>query len=86
MKDGCDRSGRQQMRIEGSVRANLIAAVASARRWRGRPVHKDTLDHWCRLLDYGRLVDRQPSGELVSDLVAELESEMVHVKAAQAGR
>ena len=67
------------MRIEGSVRSNLIAAVASARRWRGRPVHKDTVDHWHRLLDYGRLVARQPCGEALSDLVTELEAEMVHV-------
>lgn len=70
------------MRIEGSVRSNLIAAVASARRFRGRPVHRDTADHWRRLADYGRLVERQPNGEAVSDLVAELEMEMVHVKVA----
>lgn len=70
------------MRIEGSVRSNLIAAVASARRWRGRPVHKDTVDHWRRLLDYGRLVERQASGESVGDLVTELETEMVHIKVA----
>jgi hypothetical protein len=70
------------MRIEGTVRANLIAAVASARRWRGRPVHKDTLEHWRRLLDYGRQVDHQLQGEALSDLVAELEAEMVHVKVA----
>ena len=70
------------MRIEGSVRSNLIAAVASARRWRGRPVHKDTVDHWRRLLDYGRLVEGQASGESVGDLVTELETEMVHIKVA----
>jgi len=68
------------MQIEGSVRANLMAAVASARRWRGRPVHRDTVDHWRRLLDYGRLVERQPCGERVGDLVAELETEIVHIK------
>ena len=68
------------MRIEGSVRSNLIAAVASARRWRGRPVHKDTADHWRRLLDYGKLVQRQASGEAVGDLVAELESEIAHIR------
>ena len=70
------------MRIEGSVRANLIAAVASARRWRGRPVHKDTFDHWRQLAEYGRVVERQPCGEAVSDLVAELESEMAQIKVA----
>jgi hypothetical protein len=70
------------MLIEGSVRANMLAAIASARRWRGRPVHKDTLDHWRRLLDYGRLVHRQPCGEPVGDLVAELETELAQTKVA----
>ena len=69
----------QPMRIEGSVRSNLIAAVASARRWRGSQVHKDTVDHWRRLVDYARTVERQPSGEAVSDLVAELETEIQHI-------
>ena len=68
------------MRIEGTVRANLIAAVASARRWRGRPVHKDTVDHWRRLLEHGRLVHRQPFGEAVGDLVTQLETEIARIK------
>jgi hypothetical protein len=68
------------MRIEGSVRANLIAAVASARRWRGRPVHKDTIAYWRALLDHGRSVETARLGEPVAELVAELESEL-----AQAG-
>lgn len=70
------------MRIEGTVRANLIAAVASARRRRGQAVHKDTADHWRRLLEYARLVERQPTGEAVGDLVSELETEMTHIKVA----
>ena len=74
------------MRIEGSVRSNLIAAVASARRWKGQPVHKDTVDHWKRLLDYGRLVDRQPCGEAVNDLLVELEMEIGQVEVAQRAR
>ena len=68
------------MRIEGSVRANLIAAVASARRWRGRTVHKETAEHWRRLLDHGRQAERQLCGEAVGDLVSALEAEMAHVK------
>ena len=68
------------MRIEGTVRANLIAAVASARRWRGRTVHKDTVEHWRRLLDYGRQVDHQLRGEALGSLVTELEAELAHVK------
>lgn len=68
------------MRIEGTVRANLIAAVASARRWRGRPVHKDTVDHWLRLLEHGRMIHRHPFGEAVGDLVTELETEIARIK------
>lgn len=71
------------MRIEGSVRANLIAAIASARRWRGRPVHRDTVEHWHRLLDYGRDVSRRPFGEAVGDLVAELEMELAQTNVAR---
>jgi len=68
------------MRIEGSVRSNLLAAVASARRLRGRAVHPDTVQHWQRLLDYGRLVHRQPCGESVDDLVAALEVELAQIR------
>ena len=70
------------MKLEGSMRSNLLAAIASIRRWRGRPVHKDTLEHWQRLLDCGRLADRQPYGESVGSLVAELENELAQMRAA----
>lgn len=70
------------MRIEGSIRSNMLAAIASARRWRGRAVHKDTLEHWRRLLDYGRQVSRQQTGEQLSDVVAELEAELAHPRSA----
>lgn len=74
------------MQIEGTVRANLIAAVASARRWRGRPVHKDTINHWRLLIDHARRGSGQPWGEAVNDLVAELETEMLHIKASHGSR
>lgn len=70
------------MQIQGSVRSNLLAAIAGARRWKGRAVHADTIDYWRRLIDYGRQVDGQPLGEPVADLVTELEAEMAHIKAA----
>ena len=70
------------MRIHGTVRANLLAAIASARRLKGCAIHADTVDHWRQLVTYGRLVERQPLGEPVADLVAELETELLHVKAA----
>ena len=68
------------MRIEGSVRANMLAAIASARRWRGQSVHQDTIDHWRRMLDHGRRCSSQPD-EVLGDVVAELETEL-----ASAGR
>ena len=61
------------MKIEGSIRSNLISAITSVRRWEGRPVHKDTLTYWHALLDHGR----RSIGEPVGELVAELESELV---------
>lgn len=70
------------MRIEGSVRANLLAAVASARRLRGRPVHGDTIAYWRQLLDYARKVSTQPQAEVFSELMAELETELTLSKAA----
>ena len=62
----------RRLKIEGSVRANLIAAIASARRWRGRPVHKDTLLYWDKVLDHARNSKGEPLGELVGELEAEL--------------
>ena len=71
------------MQIEGSVRANMLAAIASARRWRGRPVHKDTVDHWRGLLEYGRRVSTHQPGEVLGDVVAELEVELANARVAQ---
>jgi hypothetical protein len=70
------------MQIEGSIRANLIAAIASARRLRGRPVHGDTIKYWRQLLDYARKVSTQPQTEVFGDLMTELETEVTHSKAA----
>jgi hypothetical protein len=61
------------MKIEGSIRSNLISAITSVRRWEGRPVHKDTLTYWNAVLEHGR----RSIGEPVGELVAELESELV---------
>jgi len=73
------------MPIEASIRANLIAAVTTARRWRSRPVHKDTADHWRQLIDYGRRLECQPSGEAVGELLTELDTEMAHIQVASSG-
>jgi hypothetical protein len=68
------------MKIEGSVRSNLISAITSVRRWQGRPVHKDTLAYWHAVLDYGR----RSLGEPVAELVAELDGELARVGKKQA--
>ena len=70
------------MRIEGSIRANLLAAVASARRLRGHKVHRDTIDYWRQLLELARRAATQPQTEAFGDLMAELETELAHSKAA----
>jgi hypothetical protein len=64
------------MKIEGSIRSNLISAITSVRRWEGRPVHKDTLTYWHAVLEHGRRIETGPLGEPVADLVAELEIEL----------
>ena len=67
------------MQLHGSTEGNLIAAVRSASRLRGQPVHADTINHWTQLLDHAR---RELSTNVVSQseplrrLVAELEVEM----------
>jgi len=60
------------MKIEGSIRSNLISAITSVRRWEGRPVHNDTLTYWNALLDHGRRSIGEPVGELVDKLESEL--------------
>jgi len=72
------------MKIEGSIRSNLISAITSARRWRGRTVHRDTLNFWRSVLDQGRRAGTGPLSEPVAELVAELENELALTKAAGA--
>lgn len=67
------------MKIEGSVRSNLLSAISGARRWRGRPVHKDTISHWRGVLEHGRRVGNGPLGEPVAELIVELENELASV-------
>jgi hypothetical protein len=64
------------MEIEGSVRANLVAAVASARRLRDRSVHQDTIRYWKELIAHARRAECGEDGDCVGDLVAELETQL----------
>lgn len=67
------------MKLHGTLEANLVAAIRSARRLRGHPVHPDTLSHWTDLLRQAR---RELSAETclhaepVQQLVVELETEL----------
>jgi hypothetical protein len=66
------------MKIEGSIRSNLISAITSVRRWEGRPVHKDTLTYWHAVLDHGRRSIGEPVGELVAELEIQLAGATKH--------
>ena len=67
------------MELHGTVTENLRAALASARRLRGRRVHADTLNYWRELLSHARVERRQNAGAedgALQDLIAELQSEI----------
>lgn len=72
------------MKIQGSVRSNLISAITSARRWRGQQVHRDTIAYWHAILDCGRRRNDGPHGGSVGLLISELERELAQEKAARA--
>jgi hypothetical protein len=72
------------MKINGSVRSNLLSAISSAKRWRGRAVHKDTIGHWQDVLEHGRRAGSGPFPESVGELVAELELELNQARASKA--
>lgn len=72
------------MKINGSVRSNLLSAISSAKRWRGRPVHKDTIGHWQDVLEHGRRAGSGPFPETVGELVVELELELSQARACKA--
>jgi hypothetical protein len=70
----------QRMKIEGSIRSNLISAITSARRLRGQRVHRDTIAYWHAILDHGRRAVAGPLGEPVAELVAQLEDELAETR------
>lgn len=72
------------MKINGSVRSNLLSAISSAKRWRGQPVHNDTIGHWQNVLEHGRRAGTGPFPEPVAELVAELELELGQARAWKA--
>lgn len=62
--------------LHGSLSRNVGAAIRSARRLRGRPVHEDTIRYWNALLDHVRWQETVSSSPEVNQLVADLESEL----------
>lgn len=52
------------MKLHGSLLDNLGAALRSARRLKGHPVHKDTLQFWSDLMAMAREEKRKaPEGD-----------------------
>ena len=71
------------MKIEGNIRSNLISAISAVRRWRGRPVHRDTVNYWHGVLEQGRRASTLSFGEPTADRVAELEQELAMASRAK---
>ena len=65
------------MKISGKITDNIRAAVESARKFRAKVVHKETLDHWEALLEHARQRQRRgnPDPEL-SSWMSKLQSEL----------
>jgi len=67
------------MKLHGNLESNLSAAVRSARRLRGHPVHLDTLSYWGELIRHARS-ERPPGypqeGHVLGRLIMDLETEI----------
>jgi len=67
------------MKLHGSVEDNLNAAVRSARRLRGHPVHADTLSYWDALLHHARRersAAYKQENHVIGRLIIDLETEI----------
>lgn len=64
------------MQVSGTIHANLRAALQSARRLKGGPVHPDTVDHWMNLVTLARTehvaMQSFKTRELMNDLEREI--------------
>ena len=71
------------MDIHGSLASNLIAALASARRYRGHPVHSDTIVFWSDLLQHARAlkVGGNEEASTIDPLLAELDAAVAERRA-----
>lgn len=66
------------MELAGSLAENLGAAIKSARRLRGHPVHRETIAYWKELLAHAREKHRRAAlpDVVVESLIAQLEEEL----------
>jgi hypothetical protein len=67
------------MEMHGTIEANLLSAIKSAKRLHGHPVHQDTISHWSDLLGHARrelAAAQSDAPDALTQLVAELESEI----------
>ena len=71
------------MDIHGSLASNLQAALASARRYRGHPVHAETIAFWSELLQHARALKAEGNEEasIIDPLLAELDAAIAHRRA-----
>ncbi len=67
------------MKLHGSIATNLSAAIDSAKRLRGSPVHSDTLQFWRDLLSHAGAEKRTLStaeAAALDPLIGELQSQL----------
>lgn len=79
MRGACLQANSEPMDLDGSVQKNLISAVRSARRWRGQPVHADTLAHWMSVLTCAETElpsEAMLSQETLTRLIADFRTEL----------
>ena len=63
------------MRLVGSLKDNLAAAVESVRRHRNHPVYRETVKYWSDLLQHARQAksDEGENSESINALLVELD-------------
>ncbi len=71
------------MDIDGSLAANLRAAVESARRHQGHPVHSETIVFWSDLLQHARTLKAEgnEAAMAIDPLLAELDAAIAQRRA-----
>lgn len=67
------------MNLSGSILKNVENAVTSARRLRGHPVYRDTMNHWTELLQEARRARKgleDPQFRALEAAILNLEAEL----------